>query len=80
MDWTGQKRTNRHRLIKRRQLKRGLLRASSYEPGNRAGSITGSNSVVVCSYGNRNFSPVDRDEFRKQPKWWNINLYRLRLS
>ena len=29
--------------------KRGL-RASSYEPGNRAGSVTGTNSVV-CSYG-----------------------------
>ena len=26
------------------------LRASSYEPGNRAGSVTGSN-FVVCSYG-----------------------------
>ena len=26
------------------------LRASSYEPGNRAGSATGTNSVV-CSYG-----------------------------
>ena len=26
------------------------LRASSYEPGNRAGSVTGTNSVV-CSYG-----------------------------
>ena len=26
------------------------LRASSYEPGNRAGSFTGTNSVV-CSYG-----------------------------
>ena len=27
-----------------------LLRASSYEPGNRAGSVTGTN-FVVCSYG-----------------------------
>ena len=26
------------------------IRASSYEPGNRAGSVTGTNSVV-CSYG-----------------------------
>ena len=26
------------------------LRASSYEPGNRAGSVTGTNSVV-CLYG-----------------------------
>ena len=26
------------------------LRASSYEPGNRAGSVIGTNSVV-CSYG-----------------------------
>ena len=26
------------------------LRASSYEPGNRAGSVTGTN-FVVCSYG-----------------------------
>ena len=30
-----------------------------YEPGKRAGSVTGTNSVV-CSYGN---FPVDRDEF-----------------
>ena len=27
-----------------------LFRASSYEPGNRAGSVTGTN-FVVCSYG-----------------------------
>ena len=27
-----------------------------------------------------NFSPVDRDEFKKQPKWWNINLYCSQLS
>ena len=26
------------------------VRASSYEPGNRAGSVTGTN-FVVCSYG-----------------------------
>ena len=29
---------------------KGLLGSSSYEPGNRAGSVTGSN-FVVCSYG-----------------------------
>ena len=29
---------------------RFILSASSYEPGNRAGSVTGTNSVV-CSYG-----------------------------
>ena len=33
-------------------------RASPYEPGNRAGSVTGLNSVVY-------FSSVDRDEFKK---------------
>ena len=28
-----------------------------------------------------NFSPVDRDEIQEtKPKWWNINLYRSRLS
>ena len=35
------------------------LRASSYEPGNRAGPVTGSN-FVVCSYGK--FQPGYRDE------------------
>ena len=40
-----------------------ILRASLYEPGNRAGSVTGTNSVV-CSYMG-NFSPVDREEFKK---------------
>ena len=39
------------------------LGASSYEPGSRAGSVTGTNSMV-CHMGN--FSPVDRDEFKKQ--------------
>ena len=33
-----------------RILKAGFLRASSYEPGNWAGSVAGTNSVV-CSYG-----------------------------
>ena len=62
MDWTAgrdwtevnwrkcrQTRISKYRLIKRRQLKRDLLSASSYEPGNRAGSVTGMN-YVVCSY------------------------------
>ena len=35
------------------------LRASSYEPGNRAGPVTGTN-FVVCSYGK--FQPGYRDE------------------
>ena len=39
------------------------LRAFSYEPGNWAGSVTWTNSVVPCSYGK--FSPVDQDEFKK---------------
>ena len=50
---------------KKKNKQRGVayrLRASSYEPGNRAGSVTGTNSVV-CSYGK--FSPVDLDEFKK---------------
>ena len=34
-------------------------RASSYEPGNRAGPVTGMN-IVVCSYGK--FQPGYRDE------------------
>lgn len=37
----------------------GILRASSYEPGNRAGPVTGTN-FVVCSYGK--FQPGYRDE------------------
>ena len=44
-------------------MKHFRQRASSYEPGNRAGSVTGTNSVV-CSVGN--FSPVDRDEFMRK--------------
>ena len=36
---------------------KGLLGSSSYEPGNRAGSVTGSN-FVVCSYGT--FQPSRR--------------------
>ena len=53
---------------KKKNKQRGVayrLRASSYETGNRAGSVTGTNSVV-CSYGK--FSPVDRDEFKKHNK------------
>ena len=53
------------------------LRASSYEPGNRAGSVTRTNSVV-CSYGK--FQP-GRPEWMQetQPKWWNIT-YTIRDS
>ena len=54
------------------------LRASSYEPGNRAGSVTGTNSVV-CLYGK--FQPGWPGwPTKKQRKWWNINLHYLRLS
>ena len=54
------------------------LRASSYEPGNRAGSVTRTNSVV-CSYGK--FQPGRPGWIQEtQPKWWNINLYYSRLS
>ena len=48
--------------------------ASSYEPGNRAGS-----EFVFCSLHMGNFSPVDQDELVLQetkPKWWNIKLHR----
>ena len=56
----------------------GFLYASSYEPGNQAGSVTGMD-FVVCSYGK--FQPVDRDEIQEtQAKWWNVNLTRSRLS
>ena len=49
-----------------------FLRASSYEPGNRAGSVTGTNSVV-CSYGK--FQPGQPGWIQEtQPNWWNINL------
>ena len=49
------------------------LWASSYEPGNRASSVTGTNSVV-CSYGK--FQPGRPGWTQEtQPKWWNINLY-----
>ena len=41
------------------------LGASSYELGKRAGSVTGTNSVV-CSYGK--FQPVDRDEFKNRSR------------
>ena len=40
-------------------IKSTILRASSYEPGNRAGPVTGMN-IVVCSYGK--FQPGYRDE------------------
>ena len=54
------------------------IRASSYEPGNRAGSVTGTNSVV-CSYGK--FQPGRPGWIQEtQPKLWNINLYCSRLS
>ena len=54
------------------------LRASSYDPGNRAGSVTGMN-FVVCSYGK--FQPGYRDETQEtKPKWRNINKYCSRLS
>ena len=44
---------------------RGMrFRASSYEPGNRAGSVTGTN--FLCCVHTGNFSPVDRDEFNKR--------------
>ena len=49
------------------------VRASSYEPCNRVGSVTGTNSVV-CSYGK--FQPGRPGWIQEtQPKWWNI--YRL---
>ena len=54
------------------------LRASSYDPGNRAGSVTGMN-FVVCSYGK--FQPGYRDEIQEtKPKWRHINKYCSRLS
>ena len=54
------------------------LRASSFELGNRAGSLTGT-IFVVCSYGK--FQPDDRDEIQEtEPKWHHINLYCSRLS
>ena len=57
---------------------KGSLRASSYDPGNRAGSVTGMN-FVVCSYGK--FQPGYRDEIQEtKPKWRNINKYCSRLS
>ena len=44
-----------------------LLRACSYQPSNRAGSVTETNFVVLHM---GNFSPGDRDEIQeKQPKW-----------
>ena len=44
------------------QLSQGL----SYEPGNRAGSVTGTNLFSVHM---GNFSPVDRDEIQEtKPK------------
>ena len=55
-----------------------LFRASSYDPANRAGSVTGMN-FVVCSYGK--FQPGYRDEIQEtKPKWRNINKYCSRLS
>ena len=46
---------------------------SSYEPGNRAGSVTGMN------FGK--FQPGYRDKIQKtNPKWRHINEYRSRLS
>ena len=41
-----------------------MFRASSYEPGNRAGAVIGT-KVFVSTL--------------KKFKYWNINLYRLRL-
>ena len=53
------------------------IRASSYEPGNRAGSVTGMN-FVVC---HRKFQPGYWDEIQEtKPKWHHINKYRSRLS
>ena len=44
------------------------LRTSSYEPGKRVGSVTGTNLLFVYM---GNFSPVDRDAIKEtQPKSW----------
>ena len=54
------------------------FRVSSYDPGNRAGSVTGMN-FVVCSYGK--FQPDYRDEIQEtKPKWCNINIIALYYS
>ena len=44
------------------------LKASSYEPGNRAGSVT---RMAGLPRGMK---------VKKQPKWWKVNLYRSHLS
>ena len=55
-----------------------LYKGLSYDPGNRAGSVTGMN-FVVCSCGK--FQPGYRDEIQEtKPKWRNINKYCSRLS
>ena len=53
------------------------LRASSYEPGNRAGSVTRTNSVV-CSYGK--FQPETGMNARNTNKMVEHNLYYSRQS
>ena len=54
------------------------LRASSYEPGNLAGSVTRIKFVVCPYYGK--FQPSDPDDIQEtKPKLWHhINLYSVR--
>ena len=35
---------------------------------------------ILLSVNMGNFSPVDQEIQETQPKWWNINLYRPRLT
>ena len=51
------------------------FRASSYEPGNRAGSVARTNYFVIFHI--KNIIPVDRDENQEtQPEQWNIKSNR----
>ena len=54
-----QQKKKKKTAVRRNNWPISTVRASSYEPGNRAGPVTGSN-FVVCSYGK--FQPGYRDE------------------
>ena len=60
------------KIVRQRLLLGNRLRASSYEPGNRAGSVTG---TTLCGVFIWEILARSTDEIQeRQTKWWNINL------
>ena len=63
----------KRKIVLQRLLLGNRLRAPSYEPGNRAGSVTGTFLYGVFIW---EILARSTDEIQEtQPKWWNINFY-----